>query len=294
MGDPTGDDELARSIEIGRAANSVELGRALNNLAMRAVETGEFARAVSLLEEAIAFDLSIGSATYARFARGGLIPRLVDLGRWDDAMTAADRFIAESEIEPHYQEVTARVARSSVLLARGDLVGADADTMAAMAMARRAKDPQALVPAIVSRVVVETILESRGHGGPAAGRGQVDLGDVRRTRSHYVGAWWMAHAAGLSTEYLDQLERNTTPFGLAASALEEGDLDRAADLFETMGARSNEAYVRLLAAERDFAAGDRPAGERQLERALAFYREVRATRFIERAESLSARVTPEG
>ena len=61
VGDRSGDDDLARSIEIARAANSVELGRALNNLAMQAVEAGEFRRAVALLEEAIAFDESIGS-----------------------------------------------------------------------------------------------------------------------------------------------------------------------------------------------------------------------------------------
>jgi hypothetical protein len=103
----------------------------------------------------------------------------------------------------------------------------------------------------------------------------------------------MAHAAGLSTEFLDQLDRDT-PFGRAGSAFEDGDLDRAADLFETMEARSNEAYVRMLAAERHLGSGDRGGGERQLERALAFYREVRATRFIERCEALSAGVIPEG
>ena len=42
VGDPSADDDLARSIEIARAANSVELGRALNNQAMGAVEEGEF------------------------------------------------------------------------------------------------------------------------------------------------------------------------------------------------------------------------------------------------------------
>ena len=99
--------------------------------------------------------------------------------------------------------------------------------------------------------------------------------------------------AGLSSEILDQRNRDgATPFGLAADAVDAGDLDAAADRFGAMGARPNEAYARLIAAERDFAAGDREAGERQLERALDFYREVRATRFIERAEAVSATVRP--
>ena len=260
---------------------------------MGAVEAGEFREAVALLEEAIAFDEGIGSPTYARFARGSLVARLVDLGRWDEAMTAADLFIAESEIEPHYQEVTVRAARSSVRLARGDLDGADADARTALTLARHAKDPQALVPALVGRAAVEAIL---GHTDEAA-----DLRTEVRAVSaksgghglYYVGAWWAAHLAGCSTDFLNSLERDT-PFGRVASALDDGDLDRAAGLFETMEARSNEAYVRLLAAEQRFGSGDRAAGEHDLELALAFYREVRATWFIERCEALSAGVTPEG
>ena len=248
---------------------------------------------MALLEEAIAFDEGIGSPTYARFARGSLVGRLVDLGRWDEAMTAADVFIAESEIEPHYQEITVRAARSSLRLARSDFDGADADARIALTLAQNAKDPQALVPAIVSRAAVEAIL---GHADNADDL-RTEVRAVSATAGghglYYVGAWWVAHLAGCSADFLDSLDPDR-PFGRVASALEDGDLERAADLFEVIGARSNEAYVRLLAAEQEFASGDRVAGERQLERALAFYRVVRATWFIERCEALSAGVTPEG
>ena len=125
-------------------------------------------------------------------------------------MTAADRFIAESEIEPHYQEVTVRAARSSVWLARGDLDGADADARIALALARQAKDPQALVPALVSRAAVEVIL---GHPDKAA-----DLrAEVRAVSAaigghglYYVGAWWVAHLAGCPRTSSIQLERGHT------------------------------------------------------------------------------------
>ena len=126
-------------------------------------------------------------------------------------MTAADRFIAESEIEPHYQEITARVARSSVLLARGDLDGADADTRLALALARQAKDPQTLVPAIVSRVAGRDDPGSRRPGGRAADRGQSAAATVGWTRLVLTsgrGGW--PTPAGLSTRLPRSLDRDHT------------------------------------------------------------------------------------
>ena len=187
-----------------------------------------------------------------------------------------------------------RIARSKVLLARGDLVGAAADSELALTMARRAKDPQALVPAIVARILIETTVGNvEASSELMAELDRISTSVVIQT-SRYLVTWWTAHAAGLSKESSAWPGRDDTPVGSAARAVEEGDPDRAAELFATMGARPNEAYARLLAAERDFAAGDRAAGERQLERALTFYREVRATYFIERAESLRAAIRPEG
>jgi hypothetical protein len=162
-----------------------------------------------------------------------------------------------------------------------------------MALAVRAKDPQAIVPAIVARVVAETVLDQADE----AARLRTEVRALSATSgghaTFYIAVWWMAHAAGLSADYLDQLDRET-PFGRAAGAFADGDPGLAADLFESMGAPGNEAYVRLLAAEQAIATGDRVAAERQLERALAFYREVRATYFIERAMALSRDITPAG
>ncbi len=182
VGDRSAEDDLARSVEIARAANSVELGRALNNQAMGAVEAGEFREAVALLEEAIAFDDGIGSPTYARFARGSLVGRLVDLGRWDEAMTAADLFIAESEIEPHYQEITVRAARSSLRLARGDLDGADADARIALTLARTREGSAGPRPGDRESDGGRGDPGSRRQGGRPADRGQSGVGDIGRTR----------------------------------------------------------------------------------------------------------------
>ena len=52
-----------------------------------------------------------------------------------------------------------------------------------------------------------------------------------------------------------------------------------------MGARPDEAFARLRAAEAMAAAGRRPEADVQLERALAFYRSVGATVYVREAEA---------
>ncbi len=79
-----------------------------------------------------------------------------------------------------------------------------------------------------------------------------------------------------------------TPRSRAAAALYEHDLLGAADALAELGAASHEAYLRLRAGERLLGEGRVEEGVDQLERALAFYRGVRATRFIAEAESLLA------
>jgi class 3 adenylate cyclase/tetratricopeptide (TPR) repeat protein len=285
LGDSSGRDDLLRSIEIARAVNSPELGRSLNNLAVRTSDDGDPRRAVEILEEAIQFGARVGS-TNARFARGSIVGMLLDLGRWDDALSAADRFIGESALDPHYQESTARTVRSTVRLARGDVTGADADSAAALAQARLAKDPQVLLPAIITRIVLERHL---GRAEPA--RQLVEEVDrlVREVGPRPLqgnGGWWTAHLAGLSAAYLGPLVGKATPLGATAKALQVGDFELAADGYRAMGSRTDEAYARLLAAEQQFAEGRTREGEANRRQALDFYREVGATLYVERAEAL--------
>jgi len=86
-----------------------------------------------------------------------------------------------------------------------------------------------------------------------------------------------ADGAALQTRWVD-----------AARAYVEGDLVRTADLLDEIGDLPLEAYVRLRAAERFAAEGRQEEAERQLERALAFYRSVGATRYLHQGEVLLA------
>jgi hypothetical protein len=81
-----------------------------------------------------------------------------------------------------------------------------------------------------------------------------------------------------------------TPQRRATAALLDRDLLGCADALAELGQASQEAYLRLRAGAQLLGGGRIEEGVDQLERALAFYRGVRATRFIAEAESLLAGV----
>jgi hypothetical protein len=66
-----------------------------------------------------------------------------------------------------------------------------------------------------------------------------------------------------------------------------GDFRRAADLYNEIGSRPDEAYARLRAGEA-LLVGDRPLeAKAEFEQALAFYRHVGATAYMEEADALT-------
>ena len=285
-GDDGGVVDLERAVEIAEAANNPDLARAYNNLAAMQ-ENLEHAYELQLLGKEAAERL--GNAPVGRFIEGQLMLSAFDLGRWDEFVHEADEFIATCEAgSPHYAESYARERRADVLLARDDLESAAADAARALELARPAKDPQALQPALAVQIRVDLAL----------GR--------------------LAEARRLARELLSLLETNTTSFGImtlalhaetlgvadqlpavlsrlpdrswtrGASAVFEGDFERAAEIAAEHAARVDEAELRLRAAEALVAKGRRADADVQLGAALAFYRSVGATRYVRQGEALLA------
>jgi hypothetical protein len=62
-------------------------------------------------------------------------------------------------------------------------------------------------------------------------------------------------------------------------------------VFAEMGAPRDEADARLCAAEKLVGEGRRTEADEQLQRALAFYRSVGATRYVREAEALLTSAT---
>jgi hypothetical protein len=79
-----------------------------------------------------------------------------------------------------------------------------------------------------------------------------------------------------------------TPWLEAAAALVAGRPARAAEIYAQMGARPHEAFARLCAAEQLIAGNHRAEGDAELQRALDFFRGVRARVFVARGEALLA------
>jgi predicted ATPase/class 3 adenylate cyclase len=287
LGDSGGLADIERSIEIADAAKSPEVARGYNNLAAMKWLLGDVRRARELLDEAIRVGEQLGNAAVGRYSRLVRIQLYFVEGDWDEGMRRADEFIAACETgTPHYLEHAVRMERAGVRLARGDVDGALDDVLKALEQARRAKDPQALLATLADAA------------GVYAEVGQLD--EARRLADELLAAprasEWASMLASVAPA-LDRVEevrarlaghRLETRWKDAAEALLAADFERAADVYHQIGDVPEEAATRLRAAEGLVRQGRRAEADVQLQRALAFYRSVGATRYVREAESLLA------
>jgi hypothetical protein len=99
----------------------------------------------------------------------------------------------------------------------------------------------------------------------------------------------VARQLGLRQEVRRLVEKaSESPWKDVALAGAAGDFGRAADLLAGFGAVTLEAEARLCVAEELIEAGRRAEGEAELQKALEFYRQVGATRYIQQGEALLA------
>jgi class 3 adenylate cyclase len=290
LGDLSGVGDLERSIEIALAVRSPEAARGYANLGALCWGLGEVRRAMSFIDEAVRVGDELGNSTVGGYARVLQIQHSFSRGEWDEALHRADAFLAACEAgETHYLEPNIRGERAQLRLARDDRDGAIKDLRRMVEAARRARDPQQLLPALA--------LGARLH----AALGQLDearaLADEALASASYHTASWapaeLAFAAeelGLHAALERWLEEVPAPsrWSDAARALLEGDAAAAAEIFHEMGALDDEAAARLRAAKRLAADGRRPEADDQLQRALAFYRSVKASRYVREGEALLA------
>ncbi len=287
IGDLAGVQDLERSIEIAVAARSPEAARAYNNLGAFVWVLGDFRRACTLFDEAVAEGERFGDAYTANYSRIIQTMQLLRKGEWDVGLQRADEFLAACEKgESHYLESDIRRARAECRLARDDVDGAVQDLRMALPAARRAGDPQVLVPALVTaaRVYVEVgkLDEARTLTREAAG--------VAPPNWHLGDLAWFAEELECREELLGRLERMQlqTKWGDATRAILAGDLFVAAEIYLEIGDLMEEAFARLRAAEQLVAEGRRAEADEQLQRSLAFWRSVGATRYIRTGEALLA------
>ncbi len=293
QGDLGGLADLEASIATAEEANAQrDVARGYINLSAMTLLRGDLRRAREMQERGMEVAERHGLGGQGRWLRGSFPILLYESGEWDRALRAADDFIAEVEGAPHYQEMEVRNVRALIRLARGDVDGALDDSEKGLDMARGAKDPQALHPALGERA---RILFLSGHRskGLALMEELVDI--VSPAGVDLTAAFWfvpggLVLGAEGRGEVLTRLAESAppTPWIRAGSAIARGDFAEAADILARIGSRPEEAFARLMEAERLVDAGRRTEADVELSRALAFYRSVGATRFIGEAEGLLA------
>lgn len=283
---------LERSIEIALSINSPEAARGYNNLSVAYAFAGDVRRSLSLREESVRVAERLGNLSIARFARGSLAGHLYPNGRWDDVLRVAASEVAESEHDPHVAECMVRRWRALVLHSRGDDDGAREDIDRALEIARRARDPQMMLPTLSIALLIAAELgadDDVRRLGPELAK-EMSTPSYGPPELLLIDGFLVLAKTGLRDEYarvLALLPRERPWADVGWALVEERYVD-AADALAEIGDVASEAHARLLAAEQLVAAGRRAEADIQLEQALAFYRSVGATRYIQRGETLLA------
>jgi class 3 adenylate cyclase/tetratricopeptide (TPR) repeat protein len=97
LGDPTGEQDEVRALEIAIAVNSPVAGSIANNVAVQAVFSFEWRRAGELYEEGLRIAERLGDASSTRWLRGQVAQIALVLGRWDESLQLLDAFVHECE-----------------------------------------------------------------------------------------------------------------------------------------------------------------------------------------------------
>ena len=215
-------------------------------------------------------------------------------GEWDEALEIADSFLAEVESgSPHYQAAGAYIWRGLMRLGRDDETGAVNDAVKAVEVARPIRDPQRLLTTLPRAAFIFQSIDEESRAEELLDETLERLRELRQlgyaaVDLHLVS--WVALACGREAEVVGIIEQE--PFQSlwlqAARAVVAHRFQDAAETLQQIGDLPNAAFYRLRAAEQLVADGRRAAADEELGRALAFYRGVRATRYVREGEVLLA------
>ena len=292
-GDARGFEDLEQSIAIADAINSVESARAYGNLASSLVDFGELERAGEMLDEARRRAERFGLDDWLLWLRGELAWPPYRDGHWDDAARRLDELIGEFVEHPFWMEMPCRVLRGRMRLARGDTRGACEDAERALELARVAKDPQVLWPALAfaARAFFPTDRQRADDYVAEALSEWEALGCPPNSESEWTPDIAVVIAlVGREAEFLGGAGRaqQPSPWRQAAVAYVSGDPSAAAEIYREIGAGPDEAFARLRAADILVREGRRAEADVELEAALTFWRSVGATAYVREGEALLA------
>jgi hypothetical protein len=291
MGDTEGLREIETGILIARTAGALDhvvLG--YSNLASELFFFGRLAQARQAWEESHELAARYGFDRMLRSDRGDAAAWAFAEGRWDDALVIADEVIAASDAgDRDWTDSAVLSLRAYIRLARGDTIGASADSARASELAR-ASDAQAQSQAFCVRAAVALDAGRRDEAGELASElaaiGRVLLPALNAPFPTLAEVAWLFRELGREDEFSVVLRATPieSPWMDAAYAIIDGDLVRAAETIEEMGHAACAAYARLRAAEALAAEGRQPEAAAQLAQAEPFYRKVGAWNYLRKGE----------
>ena len=283
-GDRGGIDDLDEAVELATKLNIAdEMTRAWNNRGTMKLLLGRLTEAEHDIMEAYRLAQHFGHRGFVRWFEGGpLIGPAWHEGRWDEIVERTTAFIDSLGEEGHYQAAASYMYRGTIRAARGEDGAAAEDAARSLEVARPVGDPQLLGATLLRTAFIYMTIGDRERAAELFdeslefNRGLRDLGWVV-VELHSLA--YVAQRLGRGDEVLGIVkdEQLQTPWLFAARAIAVGDFARAAEIFGGMGDRSLESLYRLQSGI-----------EREVQRALEFYRGVGATRYIREGEALLA------
>jgi tetratricopeptide (TPR) repeat protein len=291
QGDFAGQDDLREAIALATRINSPEVCRALHNLSTTTYLAGDVPTSGELCLQAIAAAERFGIKPIWRFSRSGLPSYAFRAGRWDEALALLETILSEQGL-PALAEGAARELRAWILSARGEHEEADRDSDRALDVGREANLPQTIYPALSIRARV--LLNAGDREGALELIRELDqLGSPKGLPfggpAEIVDTWLSLVGREGFLSFVDEGGTTVrTPWLEAGLAFADGDFDGAIAIYESAGALSDVALVRLRAARSMVEAGRRAEADAYLHDALAFYRSVGAQHFVSEGEALLA------
>jgi len=292
LGEERGFTDLDNAVGLATEARAyTQLHTALNNRATREVSLGRLEdarRSLAAMQANLENDANIGTR---RWVSALSVEMYFMTGEWSDAMRLADAFVAEAdEGATHILEPSVRMLRAAMLSATGEAVKASAEIEAALAQVRQTNEQSGQTGA---RAAFGLLAEGRSEEASELLSGVLELGERMipvLNDAPVVDAAWAAHDLGRGEEYLTRIEQTgrTGAWAEAAAAICVGDFLAAAETCREIGYRPGEAYARLRTARELVEEGRRAEADAELQRALGFWREVGAARYVREGEALLA------
>ena len=274
-----------------------ELGRIYNNLGWAYVAAGRVREACEMFETRLANARHYGMQADARWGALMLCANSFLLGDWDTTFRLADELLADPLARQWHDG--ALMLRATVRLGRNELPGAWADVQRVLEFDAGEQDVDSRARLLATGVRVALATDRRGEAEALAG----ELEEILNEVDPHAFVW--PHELFEVAAALDELGLPLDPLAAiaaghpervwhrAADALARGAILDAAEILASAGAETYAAHFRLRGAQTLVAADRTDEAGVQRERALEFYRSVRAARYLRESEAdLKATASP--